>query len=213
MSATPRAKNEYSRGSGPSGDVSGGAGSRISGGSGGPRAAPFGRVGAAIFGSTLLAAILMVVAEFTSLYREQIGTSQPISISTGTHDSYALIPIAVLAVMLAFAVLRVGSRPALLAIAISGTVALLIALLGDLPDTNSVGVNPGCGPRNCVQVVRHPASGMYLETAGAILLIAASGLGFLLLGRPGPPAPRRAPPPDAAAGPPEPLARRPESGS
>jgi hypothetical protein len=187
MSAPPRTTDEYSRGSGGS-EGSGAAGrQRFSAASGAPLPAPFGRIGTGIFAGAVLGAILLVVAEFTTLYHLKITSSQtPLSSEgTGPHDSYALIPIAVLILVLAFAVLRAGSRPALLAIGIAGAVALLIALLGDLPDVNSTG-NNRLATGQVVAVGTEPGPGMYLETAGAIALVAVCGLGFLLLGRPPP---------------------------
>ena len=206
MTATPRASNEYSRGRGASGRVSGADESRLARGSRSPQAPPWGRVAAWVFLGAASGAALLIVAEFTTLYTEQISTfATPLSSTrTGSHDSYALIPIAVLVVLLAFAVLRAGSRPALLGIGIAGLVALLIALLGDLPDANSTG-NLIAPSGQVVAARTSPGVGMYLETTGAVLLIATCGLGFLFLGPPPPPArgPReRSPrPAEAAAGP------------
>ncbi len=206
MSAPPRATNEYSRGSGASGGVPGDSERQISRGSGGVRAAPFGRIGAGIFAGTLVGAILLVVAEFTTLYTVHGTNSRApaVAVRTGSNDSYAFIPIAILVLILAFAVLRAGSRPALLAIGIAGVVAILIALVGDLPDTQR-SLLTGCNTGQCVTEAAHASTGMYLETAGAVLLLAVSGLGFLLLGRPLPP-PRRAAeaPPAPAEAPPAP---------
>jgi hypothetical protein len=162
-----------------------------------------------LFAGGCLGAILLVVAEFTTLYRAQTSRGILSSTGTGPNDSYALIPIAVLVLLLALAVLRVGSRPALLAIGISGLVALLIALLGDLPDANSTRLT-GCQGEPCVEVLTTPGPGMYLETGGAILLIAVAGLGFLLLGGPEPPSTRVAEKPPAQA---EEPTGRPQSGS
>jgi hypothetical protein len=170
-------------------------------------AAPFGRLGAGLFLGSLLGALLLVVAEFTTLYTEHISTSQiPLmSTTTGSNDSYALIPIAVLALLLGFAVLRAGSRPALLALGITGVVALLIALLGDLPNAQSSGNLLQSTGSQHVFAANTPSTGMYLETAGAIVLIATFGLGFMLLG---PPRRRTQPNPAPPSAPPD---ARPES--
>jgi hypothetical protein len=169
--------------------------------------APFGRLGAGLFLGALLGAVLLVVAEFTTLYTEHISTSQITlrSPTTGSNDSYALIPIAVLALLLGFAVLRAGSRPALLALGITGVVALLIALLGDLPDAQSSGNLLQSTGGQLVSAGNTPSTGMYLETAGAIVLIATCGLGFMLLG---PPQRRSRATPAPPSGPPD---ARPES--
>ena len=70
----------------------------------------------------LLGALLLLVAEFTTLYDVQDDHRRRLvkSVSTGSNHSYALVPIALLAALLAFAVWRTGSRPALLAIGVLG---------------------------------------------------------------------------------------------
>lgn len=134
------------------------------------------------FAGALLGAVLLIAAEFTTLYTERIGNATT-TVGTGTHDSYALLPIAALVVILALAVLRAASRPALLAIGIAGGVALLIALLDDLPDahSNSAFREPS---GKLVSAGTSAGAGMYLETAGAVLLIGVCGIGFLMLGPP-----------------------------
>jgi hypothetical protein len=188
MSATPGAKSEYSRGSGLSEDDFGGG----DGGSG----PPFGRrtslvdrgSGGPILAGALLAALLLIVAEFTSLYQVHIATSGvPIkTVSGGANHSYAMLLVGLVAAGLGLAVWQAGSRPALLALGILGVVALLIALLGDLPDAQATGL-AGSAAKGYVNASSTPSAGLYLETLGAVILIATCGLGFLILG---PPAPR-----------------------
>jgi hypothetical protein len=165
MSATPpEASSEYSRAFPPSRALLGiGA-----------------RVPAAVLGAAILGALLLVVAEFTTLFDIHVSTSSsPIkSIGTGPHHSYALIPIALFAVVLAYGARRHGSRPALLALGVVGVVALIIALAGDLPDAHASGlISQG---NVYTDGTARPAVGLYLETAGAALLLMASALGFLL---------------------------------
>jgi hypothetical protein len=183
MSATPRAKNEYSRGSGVSGGDSGGS-------LGGP-GPPFGRrtdlvdrgSGGLILVGALLAALLLIVAEFTALYQFHIATSSvPLkSVSGGANHSYAMLLIGLAAAGLGLAVWQSGSRPALLALGILGVVALLIALLGDLSDAQATGLY-GSAAHGYVNASNTPSAGLYLETLGAVILIATCGLGFMLLG-------------------------------
>jgi len=135
----------------------------------------------------LLGALLLLVAEFTALYEVHTATSAtPVrTIGTGHNDSYALIPLAVLAGVLGVGVFRSGSRPALLAVGLIGLVALLIALVGDLPDAHRTGYI-GSFSTHLSNATSTPSAGLYLETLGAVLLIAACVLGFLGLGRPEP---------------------------
>lgn len=187
MSATPGATDEYSRGSagfraaatrdsGPGRE----AGKRPAAGRSAPLAPRASRL---ILGAVLLGAALLVAAEFTTLYQAHLATKlTPIkSVTAGSHNSYAMVPIALLAAVLAMAVWRSGNRLALLAIGVLGVVALLIALLHDLPDTHAMGL----ANNNSVNATTTPRVGLYLETLGAILLIATTGLAFMTIGLPG----------------------------
>jgi hypothetical protein len=139
-----------------------------------------------VFGSGLLGALLLVIAEFTTLYTVHAVTStRPIqTVSTGSHDAYALIPIALVAAALGYGAAFRGSRPALLALGVLGVVTLLIALIGDLPDARATGVI-GSPTTHFTSASSSPSAGLYLETVGAVVLIIASGCG-LLLSRPAP---------------------------
>lgn len=138
---------------------------------------------AAIITVTLLGAALLVAAEFTTLFTVRVTTSAapPIkTVSAGAHHSYALIPIGVLAAVLAYGGIRHASRPALLAVGALGVVALLIALLGDLPDARATGL-VGSNIAHYQDAGSTPSAGLYLETLGAILLILGSGAALLML--------------------------------
>ena len=160
----PEAKTEYSKGSGAS---SGGF------------------LGLGIMCGALLGALMLVVAEFTSLYTVHAsGASHAVaSQATGSHNAYALVPVAVAASLLGVGVWRAGSRTALLAIGLLGVLALLIAVLGDLPDAHASGLVHGPGGRY-IDAMTRPSAGFYLETGGAVLLIAVSVGGFILAGPP-----------------------------
>jgi hypothetical protein len=136
-----------------------------------------------ILAGALLGSLLMLVAEFTTLYHVRLATSpQPIeSVSGGSNHLYAMVPLAILAAALAVAVVRDGSRPALLAIGVVGVVALLIGLLGDLHDAQATGL-AGSATTRYINASSTPSAGLYMETLGAVLLIATCGLGFLMLG-------------------------------
>ena len=185
MNAAPGAGNEYSRGSGASngGSTSDSGPSRegIARRPSTPRAG----TGALILAGSLLAALLLLVAEFTTLYQVHVATSlTPVeSVSGGSNHSYAMVPLALLAAALGIGVWRSGARPALLAIGVIGVVAVLIALVGDLPDAQAAGL-AGSAASHYVNASATPSAGLYMETLGAILLIATCGLGFLMLGAP-----------------------------
>jgi len=96
MSATPGASSEYSRGSGASSGGPAGA-SGPSGREIGRRSEAAGEgARALVLAGSLLGALLLLAAEFTSLYQVHVATSStPIeSVSGGSNYSYAMIPIA-----------------------------------------------------------------------------------------------------------------------
>jgi hypothetical protein len=133
----------------------------------------------------LLAALLLVVSEFTTLFTVSaaVKTIPMRSVNTGSHHSYAMALIGVCGAFLAYGVWRAGSRPALLAVGVLGVIALLIAFLGDLPDAHTSGLVGGGGT---TYAIAHstPSAGMYLETLGALVLLITCVCGFLLLGPP-----------------------------
>ena len=186
MSATPGARSEYSRGSqGSSGDFDpsegrGGRSPRAFGSQSGDL--PRGATGLVLTGA-FLGALLLIVAEFTTLYRVHAVPSGSVvrSVASGSNHSYALIPIALLALFLTAAFRQGGGRVALVGIGLAGIAALLIALLGDLPDARHGGVL-GSAARGYVDARAKPSAGLYMETLGAIILIATCGSGLLLTG-------------------------------
>src|SRR5689334_1673759 len=74
--------------------------------------------------------LLLLVSTFTPVVQEKI---------TGyERHSIALIVIALFAGLMVVGALR-GARPAMIALAACGVAVLLIALLGDLPDSGETG--------------------------------------------------------------------------
>lgn len=190
MNATPpEASSEYSTGPRASKRVLGRFLQGDSGRRGRGAAQVPGSLRAAILAGSLLGALLLLVAEFTTLFSVHVATSStPIkTVVAGSHHSYALIPIAIVVALLAIGVWRDGSRPALLAIGLLGIVALLIALLRDLHAATETGFLGS----HYVIASSTPSAGLYLETLGAAVLLITCGLGFIALGSPTPRAPRR----------------------
>jgi hypothetical protein len=121
------------------------------------------------------------MAQFTALYRVHSMTSSAVlrTVGTGANHAWAPIPLALLAGVLAFAVYRHGNRPAFIALAVIAVATLLIALLSDLPDARASGLI-GSSAGGYIQAVSRPSAGLYMETLGAIVLLAAGGVGLLL---------------------------------
>ncbi len=136
-------------------------------------------------------ALLLFVAEFTTLYTLHTAdtTTTVGSYATGPNHGYAMLPIAVLALALLYGVWRVGSRVALLSVGLLGVIAMVIAVLDDLPDANASGL-VGTARSHYVNAATSPGIGFYLETLGAVLLLISCVCGFMVLG---PPAVRRRP--------------------
>lgn len=172
-SIQPGARTEYSRGTASLG---------------GDLAAPDGRRGTlsrpvaiALLTGGLAGAALLVAAEFAPLLTvlSNARLAAVTSVSTSTHDAWALIPLALLAAFLAVGAARTGSRLGMLALGLVGIVAVLIALLGDLPDAQATGLIGSASTRYAV-AASTPAAGFYLETLGAALLVIIGGAGLLL---------------------------------
>jgi hypothetical protein len=127
----------------------------------------------------LSAAAALIVAEFLPLYRVRTDVGHHVvrSVSAGSHHSYALLLMAVLAALLTGALGRSG-WPVPAALALLGLAALGIALLGDLPDVHRAGVlgTPATGLRDAHTVA---GAALYLETLGAIALFAVGAAGVI----------------------------------
>jgi len=172
-SLRPEAEPEYSRGPLPSRRAifrSPGPPSRLS------RPVALGLLAAGVAGAGLL-----VAAEFAPLLtvRSSALGAPVTTISTSAHDAWALIPLALLALLLSVGTWRTDSRLGLLALGVVGVAAVLIALLGDLPDAQATGLVRSASSRYAV-AASSPAAGFYLETLGAVVLIIAAGAGLLL---------------------------------
>jgi hypothetical protein len=180
MNAPPEANSEYSRGSGPFGRLTlprrHASPRPASRGSSAPGPARVALALGALFG-----ALLVIVAQFTTLYHLHSATSSAAikTVGTGGNHAWAPIPLALAALALAYIVYRPGSRVALAGLVALGVATLLIALIGDLPDAHSSGL-VGSSASGYVQATSSPSAGLYMETLGAIILIVAGGVGLLM---------------------------------
>ncbi len=144
----------------------------------------------------LLAAAILLVAEFAPLLRVRTVAAHPRvirTVQTGPHHAWALVPIAVAAVLLSILAGRSGRRAALAGVGLLGLAALGVALIADLPDVHSTGL-VGSPARGLSQAQAHAALGLYLETLGAVALLLCAGAGALLEPWAVPPGPDAAPP-------------------
>ncbi len=137
-----------------------------------------------LFAGGVAGAVLLAVSQFLKLYGTHIQARHVVvdTATVGANHGYALLPVALLAALLAYGVWRVLSRPALLAIGLLGLASLLITLLHDLPGAHAQGLKTFQG--HYVLAVNRPELGLYVETAGALVLLLTCVLGFMLLGAP-----------------------------
>ena len=146
-----------------------------------PDALRYGLLAAAVGG-----VVLLLVAEFSTIISLQVGVAgcpsgQPCPKSTGyKRHLFALGLVAIVALPLAWGAAIGASRPAMLALAGLGAVALVLILLRDathLHDTGVIG-------RRYEDARASAETGFYLETLGAVLLLVSGGaLALLTAGR------------------------------
>jgi hypothetical protein len=115
----------------------------------------------------LFASELMTTFEFTQPGQEPLCTQ-------GAIDRHAFAPAVLAAFAIGATILAViaGSKPAAMAVAVCGLVALAIFLLLDLPDASNVGtVGESCGPTaGFVNAEAVPRPGFWLELVGSLAL-------------------------------------------
>jgi hypothetical protein len=135
-----------------------------------------------VLAGALAGALLLLVAEFTALLSVHAASSAHTveTVTTGSHQSYALLPIAAVVIALAVAFWREGSRVALGAIAALGALVLVIAVLGDLPDAEASGLIR-TGTAHYATASATPGIGLYLETLAAVVLMISGVAGLLLM--------------------------------
>jgi hypothetical protein len=120
-------------------------------------------------------AALLIVSEFSTVTQVKVITVVlPHSERTGfDQNSGAMLILGLLALPMLVGAAVGGSRPAMVAVAALGVIALLIALLGDLPDVTKTGTIF----RERYEDAKAQAQiGFTFEWLGAVLLILSAGL-------------------------------------
>jgi hypothetical protein len=142
------------------------------------------------------AALLLLLTEATNLFSIDVVTASCKDLADpaledacettgGEQHSFALIPVALLVIVMAVGAGLGGSRPAGVALVGAGVVVLAIALLGDLPDTTKTG-EVGSSFTSA-EATKGP--GFWFELAGGALALAAGALRLLRRPGEGPPPP------------------------
>jgi len=143
-----------------------------------------GRLSWAVLGLATVAAILLVVAEFSNLRHTTVITatchdlagpeSGKCSQTGGQHHSYALVPLALLLFAMGWGAAVGRSRPAAAAVIAIGVAVIVIAFAIDLPVTRKAGVLA----EDFSNAKEHAGAAIPLEIAGGILAIASGALGL-----------------------------------
>jgi hypothetical protein len=120
--------------------------------------------------------ICLLLATFTTVIEIKVGTTTRLPgrdthLSGWDRHGPALLIIAVFAAAMVAGALR-GARPAMIALAVLGVVALAIAVVGDVPDLNETGFIGEVYE----DAAAGPEAGFYLETLGGVLLLAGGGI-------------------------------------
>jgi hypothetical protein len=120
------------------------------------------------------AAGMLAVSQFTDIFHLAPPGGEALqAISAKDQHSYATLVLAIFALVLI--VVAIGARDeqlaqvAAMAIAVCGLIALLIFLIGDLPDVNKVGTLDD--PRQSfIDAEAKPVAGFWLELVGSLVL-------------------------------------------
>ena len=125
------------------------------------RLLPLACVAAAV---VLFASQLMTMFEFTPPGAEPLSDRSVID-----HHGPALTVIAAFAALATIAAAWLGSKPAAVAVAVMGGIALMIFLLVDLPDAGQIGTLDDAR-QSFVDAEAVPQEGFWLELVGALAL-------------------------------------------
>ncbi len=131
----------------------------------------------------LAAALLLVLAEVTTLFSIEVDTATCSALADpdladrcdttgGEQHSFALVPIAVLVAVMAVGAGLGGSRPAGMALIGAGVLVLVITLAFDLPDTTKTGEVGSTFAS--AEAVKGPA--FWFELVAGVLAVAAGVL-------------------------------------
>ena len=120
--------------------------------------------------------VCLVLATFTTVIEIKVGTTTRLPgrdthLSGWDRHGPALLIVAAFSAAMVAGALR-GARPAAIALAVLGLVALGIALIGDVPNLNETGFIGEVYE----DAAAGPSAGFYLETLGGALLLAGGAL-------------------------------------
>jgi hypothetical protein len=130
-----------------------------------------GRTRKALVGLAMVAALMLVISTFLPLFRISTGASTLQTYSGLSHHSIAMLLMGIAVVPMALGTLR-GARPAMAALAIIGTVVLVVAFTVDLP----AALDEGVMAVTYEGASASPGIGFYVETLAGAMLLAIGGV-------------------------------------
>ena len=115
-------------------------------------------------------AALLIASEFMTTFKLDAAGATTLQLSEAAdRHNYAMLVIGLFAIGGVVLAVVAGSRPAAIAVAVAGGVALLVFLLSDLPDLNQVGAIDD--PNQTFQTAKaKPESGFWIELIGSLVL-------------------------------------------
>ena len=123
--------------------------------------------------AVFVSALVLGLSELLTPFELTPPGGEPLQVvEAGDRHSYALFVLAVFAVVALGITVMSGSKPAAFAVAAAGAIALLIFLLGDLPDAGKIGTldDPS---QSFIDAEAVPKAGFWLELLGALSLAVA----------------------------------------
>jgi hypothetical protein len=118
----------------------------------------------------LAAAIFIGVSELMDTFELTPPGGEALQASDGIDRHHgAMLVLAAFAVIALGVAVMTGSKPAAFAVAACGAIALLIFLIGDLPDANKIGTLDDAR-QSFVDAKAEPQGGFWLELIGSLLL-------------------------------------------
>src|SRR6266480_3034594 len=106
----------------------------------------------------IAAAATLFASEFMTIFKLTPPGGQALcSLQASGRHHFSLGILAIFAVGAVIVAVLAASRPAAIAVAIAGVLALLLFLIVDLPKANNVGTLAGCSPTTAVQSVEAKA--------------------------------------------------------
>ena len=130
-----------------------------------------GRTRLALVGLAMVAAILLIVSTFLTLFEISTGAAPLRTYSGLDHHSIEMLLLGLAVVPMALGTLR-GARPAMAAMAAIGAVVLLVAFTVDLP----AALDEGVLAVTYEGASASPGIGFYVETFAGALLVALGGV-------------------------------------